>query len=63
VADLRETSGTVVIRGYPYPRDSIMHHGQAEALRYILSHARVRDVRATRHADAGDDFAVTFDWS
>jgi len=63
LVDFRETSGTVTIRGYPYARESVVRHGQAEALRYILSHARVRDVRATRHPDTGNDFAVTFDWT
>ncbi len=63
LVDFRQTSGTVRIKGYPYPRSSIMHHGQAEALRHILTHARVRDVRATRHLDVGDDFVVTFDWT
>jgi hypothetical protein len=61
--ELRESSGTIRIRGYPYPRDSIMHDGQAEALRYILSHARVHDIVAKRHADAGDDFMVTLEWT
>jgi hypothetical protein len=63
LVDLRENSGTVRIRGCPYPRESIVRHGQAEALRYILSHARVRAVRATRHADTADEFAVTLDWT
>lgn len=61
--DFRETSGTVRITGYPYPRDSIMHHGQTEALRHILSHARVRDVRAKRYDEPGTDFVATFDWT
>jgi hypothetical protein len=61
--ELRETSGTIRIRGYPYVRDSIMHRGQAEALRYILSHARVHDIVARRHPDAGDDFVVTYQWT
>ena len=61
--DFRETSGTVRITGYPYPRDSIMHHGQTEALRHILSHARVRAVRATRHDEPGTDFVATFAWT
>ena len=61
--ELREGSGTIRIRGYPYPRDSVMHDGQAEAMRYILSHARVRDIVAKRHADAGDDFWVTYEWT
>lgn len=61
--DFRETSGTVRIKGYPYPRESIMHHGQTEALRHILSHARVRNVRATHHDEAGSDFVATFDWT
>ena len=61
--DFRETSGTVRIKGYPYPRESIMHHGQTEALRHILSHARVRDVRATRHDEPSTDFVATFDWT
>jgi hypothetical protein len=63
LVEIRESSGTVRIRGNPYPRDSIVRQGQAEALRYILSHARVRSVRATRHADTDDDFAVTLDWT
>ncbi|HEX8795776.1 MAG TPA: hypothetical protein VF765_32725 [Polyangiaceae bacterium] len=63
LVDFRETSGTVRIKGYPYPRESIMHHGQMEALRHILSHARVRDVRAKRHDEAGTDFVATFEWT
>jgi hypothetical protein len=63
LVDLRESSGTICIRDCPYARDSIVRHGQVEALRYILSHARVRAVRATRHTDTGDDFAVTLDWA
>jgi hypothetical protein len=63
LVDLRERSGTVHIRGNPYARDSIVRLGQAEALRYILSHARVRTVRATRHVNTDDDFAVTLDWT
>ncbi len=61
--DFRETSGTVRIERYPYPRGSIMHHGQMEALRHILSHARVRDVRAKRHDEGGADFVATYEWT
>lgn len=61
--DFRETSGTVRIKGYPYPRESIMHHGQTEALRHILSHARVRDIRAKRHDEGSADFLATFVWT
>lgn len=61
--DFGETSGIVRIKGYPYPRESTMHHGQTEALRYILSHARVRDVRAKRLDEASGDFVATFEWT
>lgn len=61
--DFRETSGTVRITGYPYPRTSIVRHGQTEALRHILSHARAREVRAKRHDEAGTDFVATFEWT
>lgn len=61
--DLRESSGVVRVAGYPYARGGIMRRGQAEALRHILSHARVRDVRAALQEEDGDDFVVRFEWT
>lgn len=63
LVDFRETSGTVRIKDYPYAAGSIMHRGQTEALRHILSHARVRRVRATRLDEADYGFVATFDWT
>ena len=61
--ELRERDGTVRVRGYPYAPSSIMPRGQAESLRYILSHARVRDVRASHLVDVRGEFVVTLGWT
>jgi hypothetical protein len=61
--DLHESHGTIRVRGYPYGPHSIVRRGQTEALRYILAHARVRDVRATPQDDADGDFLVLFEWT
>ena len=62
-AELREQEGTVRVRGYPYSRTSIMARGQAESLRYILSHARVKTVRASHELDEHGTFVVTLAWT
>ena len=61
--ELRESDGTVRVQGYPYARDGIMGRGQTEALRYILSHARVHEVRATHAIDEQGTFVATLSWS
>lgn len=61
--DLRERGGTVRVRGYPYRRTGIMPRGHSESFRYILSHARVREVRASQVVDERGDFVVTLEWT
>lgn len=39
-----------------------MGRGQAEALRYILSHARVKEVRVAYELDGQGNFVATFRW-
>ena len=63
VVELRERDGTIRVRDYPYGPSSIMRRGQSESFRYILSHARVHDVRATQHADESGDLVVLLEWS
>ncbi|MGO8999363.1 MAG: hypothetical protein ACLQVI_39055 [Polyangiaceae bacterium] len=60
--ELRESEGTVRVRGYPYARTGIMGRGQTEALRYILSHARVKTVRATHELDDQGNFTAILAW-
>ena len=61
--ELRESDGTVRVQGYPYARGGIMGRGQTEALRYILSHARVKEVRATHALDEHGNFVAMLSWS
>jgi hypothetical protein len=61
--ELRESDGTVRVRGYPYAPGGIMGRGQTEALRYILSHARVKEVRAAYELDAQGTFVATLSWA
>lgn len=59
--ELRDRSGTIRIARYPYIRADLMAHAQAESLRYILSHARVREVRVS-HVLQDDVLSVKLDW-
>jgi hypothetical protein len=61
-AELRESDGTVRVIGYPYSRTGIMARGQAEALRYILSHARVKEVRVEHELDEQGTFVARLRW-
>jgi len=61
--ELRENDGTVRVQGYPYAPGGIMGRGQTEALRYILSHARVKEVRAAHELDAQGTFVATLSWA
>ena len=60
--ELREQEGTVRVRDYPYARSGAMARGQAESFRYILSHARVKTVRASHELDERGNFVVTLEW-
>jgi hypothetical protein len=61
--ELKEQEGTVRVRGYPYPRTSVMARGQAESFRHILGHARVKTVRASHELDEHGTFVVSLAWT
>jgi hypothetical protein len=59
---LGERCGTLRVTRYPHARSAVMRRGQTESLRYILTLARVADVRASHAMEGGDVFVVTLRW-